>query len=121
MYGYIINEDTKRLAVFPNGKPSSSIYDKLNVQDYEVEQDWRGDYYIKGYALSQTENERLHEEYTKELYEKEQWLRDHDYVGVKIATGRATVEEYANVIAQMTEYAARVEELRTLIASLESE
>ena len=68
-----------------------------------------------------SEKEKQREAYQAELYEKEQWLRAHDYIGTKIATGRATAEEYANVIAQMTEYAARVEELRTLIANIESE
>lgn len=68
-----------------------------------------------------SEKEKQREAYQAELAEKEKWLRDHDYIGVKIATGRATAEEYADVIAQMTEYAARVEELRTLIVSLESE
>lgn len=68
-----------------------------------------------------SEKEKQLEEYQAELAEKEQWLRDHDYVGVKIATGRATAEEYADTIAQMTVYAARVDELRTLIANIESE
>lgn len=68
-----------------------------------------------------TEEELLLKSYKIELTEKEQWLRDHDYIGTKIATGRATAEEYADTIAQMTVYAARVEELRTLIVSIESE
>lgn len=68
-----------------------------------------------------TEEERLLQSYNAELYDKEQWLRDHDYIGVKIATGRATAEDYADEIAMMKEYAARVEELRTLIAGLEKE
>lgn len=37
---------------------------------------------------------------------------------MKIATGRATVDDYAAEIATMTEYAARVEELRMLIERL---
>lgn len=62
-----------------------------------------------------SEKEKQLEAYQTELAEKEQWLRDHDYIGVKIATGRATVDDYAAEIAIMTEYAARVEELRMLI------
>lgn len=38
-------------------------------------------------------------------------LRDMDYIGVKIATGRATREEYAEQIALMTAYADRINEL----------
>ena len=66
----------------------------------------------------QAEKEKQLEAYQTELVEKEQWLRDHDYIGVKIATGRATVDAYAAEIATMTEYAARVEELRMLIEGL---
>ena len=48
------------------------------------------------------------------LYEKselEQWLRNHDYVGTKIATKRATVEEYADIISLMNEKANRINEI----------
>ena len=65
-----------------------------------------------------TEEERLLQSYHAELAEKESWLRDHDYIGTKIATGRATAEDYAEEIATMTQYAARVEELRAMIAAL---
>lgn len=67
-----------------------------------------------------SEKEKQLEEYKAELAEKEQWLRDHDYIGTKIATGRATAEDYADEIATMTEYAARVEELRALMADVGS-
>lgn len=65
-----------------------------------------------------SEKEKQLEAYQTELREKEAWLASKDYIGTKIATGRATAEEYADVIAQMTEYAARVEELRALIEEL---
>lgn len=65
-----------------------------------------------------TEEEKQLEAYQAELREKEAWLSAHDYIGVKIATGRATVDNYAAEIATMTEYAARVEELRALIEEL---
>ena len=67
-----------------------------------------------------SEQELLLNSYRTELYEKESWLRAHDYIGVKIATGRATAEDYADEIATMTEYAARIEELRALMAELEA-
>lgn len=63
-----------------------------------------------------TEAEKTLAAYQAELQEKQAWLSAHDYIGTKIATGRATTEDYADEIATMTEYAARVEELRTLIA-----
>ena len=51
-------------------------------------------------------------ELSKEYEELEVWMRQHDYVGVKIATGRATIEEYAGVIAEMGEKANRINEIR---------
>ena len=47
----------------------------------------------------------------------EQWLRDHDYIGIKIATGRATVEEYAKEIEEMKKKAERINEIDRLLAS----
>lgn len=38
-------------------------------------------------------------------------LRELDYIGTKIATGRATKEEYAEQIAEMTALADRINEL----------
>ena len=56
----------------------------------------------------------------QELWETEQWLRDHDYIGTKIATGRATIEDYADEIAQMSVCAEKVDALKAEIAELES-
>lgn len=56
----------------------------------------------------------------QELWEAEQWLRDHDYVGTKIATGRATIADYADVIAEMNVCADKVDALKAEIAELES-
>lgn len=47
----------------------------------------------------------------------EQWLRDHDYIGIKIATGRATVEEYSEEIEEMKRKAERINEIDRLLAS----
>lgn len=38
----------------------------------------------------------------------EAWLKAHDYIGVKIATGRAAIDDYADEIALMTEKAERI-------------
>lgn len=54
----------------------------------------------------------------KELWETESKLRDLDYIGVKIATGRATIEEYADEIAEMSRLANKVNELRAEITDL---
>lgn len=55
----------------------------------------------------------------QELWETEQKLRELDYIGVKIATGRATIEEYADEIAEMSRLADKVNKLRAEIKELE--
>lgn len=44
-----------------------------------------------------------------------------DYVGIKIATGRATIDEYKDEIARMTELADEKNELETELAILQEE
>ena len=63
------------------------------------------------------------EDRIKLLREKESleaWLRAHDYIGTKIATGRATADEYATEIAEMTTKSARINaidaELKSMMA-----
>ena len=58
--------------------------------------------------------ERLFE-LSAEKAELEAWLSAHDYIGVKIATGRATIEEYATEIALMAEKAERINEIDALL------
>ena len=45
----------------------------------------------------------------------EKWLSNHDYIGIKIATGRAKAEEYADKIAEMNEKAERINEIDNLL------
>ena len=65
-----------------------------------------------------TEEELRRQALQSEKAELEAWLKGHDYIGVKIATKRATVEEYANEIAEMTEKANRINEINELLESL---
>ena len=44
-------------------------------------------------------------------------LKGYDYIGTKIATGRAGAEDYAAEIAKMTAWAAEVDLLETEIAN----
>ena len=53
-----------------------------------------------------------------EKAELEAWLSAHDYIGVKIATGRATIDDYAVEIALMTEKAKRINEIDAILESL---
>ena len=48
---------------------------------------------------------------TARIAELKALLKDYDYIGTKIATGRGTREEYAKEIAQMTEWANEIDEL----------
>ena len=65
-----------------------------------------------------TEEELRRQTLQSEKADLEAWLRNHDYIGVKIATNRATVEEYANEIAEMTEKAERINEINELLETL---
>ena len=65
-----------------------------------------------------TEEELRRQALQSEKAELEAWLKAHDYIGVKIATKRATVEDYATEIEEMTEKANRINEINDLLESL---
>lgn len=58
-------------------------------------------------------------EISNEINLLKQKLRDYDYIGVKIATGRATIEEYSKQIEEMNIWADRINELEELLSELE--
>lgn len=58
------------------------------------------------------------DEIERELAGIKEWLRDHDYIGTKIATGRASAFDYAEVIAEMTAKADEVNKLEEELATL---
>lgn len=62
-----------------------------------------------------TEEELRRQALQTEKAELEAWLSAHDYIGVKIATGRATIDDYADEIALMTEKANRINEIDALL------
>ena len=62
-----------------------------------------------------TEEEMRRQALQMEKAELEAWLKAHDYIGVKIATGRATIDDYADEIALMTEKAERINEIDALL------
>ena len=65
-----------------------------------------------------TEEELKRQALVEEKAQLETWLKEHDYIGTKIATGRATVEEYATEIEEMTKKAERINEIDRLLESL---
>ena len=48
-------------------------------------------------------------------------MREKDYIGIKIAMGRATVEEYAEEIAESDRMAAKKNELRAMLKQMDEE
>lgn len=52
------------------------------------------------------------------ILDREAKLKEHDYVSAKIADGRATAEEYADIIAQKTVWAEEVNEAMAEMARL---
>lgn len=52
------------------------------------------------------------------ILDREAKLKEHDYVSAKIADGRATAEEYADVIAQKTKWAEEVAAAREEMSRL---
>ena len=65
-----------------------------------------------------TEEELRRQALVGEKAQLESWLKAHDYIGTKIATGRATVEEYASEIAEMSEKASRINEIDRELSSI---
>lgn len=72
-----------------------------------------GSVYVE--PIQPTEEELQKQELTKEKAELEAWLKAHDYIGIKIATGRATISDYQEEIALMTEKANRINEIDKLL------
>ena len=64
-----------------------------------------------------TEEELRRQALQTEKAELEAWLKAHDYIGVKIATGRASIDDYADEIALMTAKAERINEIDALLGN----
>ena len=62
-----------------------------------------------------TEEELRRQALQAEKADLESWLKAHDYIGTKIATGRATVEEYATEIAEMRVKANRINDIDKIL------
>lgn len=75
-------------------------------------------------AYDHEERIKVYVPYTKrEILELEKdsienWLKNHDYIGVKIATGRSTIEEYESEIAEMKVKAERINEINIQLKNL---
>lgn len=118
-YGYVIKKSDDWFIVDVDLNVYNSGYGVVpKTEDpwgkYDIED-------VRAYCLAHPDKV-LTEHPQKERYELENekanieyWLREHDYIGTKIATGRAIVEEYADEIAEMTTKANRINEIDALL------
>jgi len=58
------------------------------------------------------------EQIEQEIRSLNQLMRVNDYIGIKIAMGRATKEEYAEEIAKSEEMAKRKNELEAMLENI---
>lgn len=92
-----------------------SLYDLDNLSCYQY---INGELVLDKNKFEELEALKEKDRILREKAELETWLKEHDYIGTKIATGRATIEEYATEIAEMTEKAERINEIDRLLESL---
>ena len=59
------------------------------------------------------------EQIEAEIRGLDQLMREKDYIGTKIAMGRATIEEYAEAIAESERMAARKNELNAMLKEMD--
>lgn len=93
----------------------SKLAEWCNQNGYTIED--KGEYYeavLPPAPPEPTEKELLE----RERAELQAWLTAHDYIGTKIATGRATIEDYAEEIADMKIKADRIDEIDSLLEGM---
>ena len=106
MYAKIINQSTKQCAVGVG--TNVEFYKSIDMVDIDVEQAYDGQWYVKGYAPAKPQEVDAEEQIAQLKAE----LATYDYIGIKIAMGVATVEEYADKIAYTQELRAKINELQ---------
>lgn len=118
---YTLNLDKNNYVLSIAHTPSDNVELDLSKYDLNHLSCYR---FINGKLVLDEEKEsrlKVEEEKLKLIKEKsdiEAWLSTHDYIGTKIATGRATVEEYATEIEEMEKKANRINEIDKLLESL---
>jgi sialic acid synthase SpsE len=110
-WAYVIDNETKRCVVGLGN--NIQCFKKHGMEEMEVEESAEHIYYLKGYAPSLVNNsyEKKRIELLKHL------LSTYDYIGVKIATGCATIEDYADEIKLCEEYRNEINELEKMVVS----
>ena len=116
---YTLNLDLNSYVLSIAHTPNDNI--ELDLSDYDLS-------YLTCYqlinnklVLDETKKAQLVEQENKqslaqELSQCESRLKELDYIGVKIATGRATKEEYLTEIEEMNNLANRINEIREVLS-----
>ena len=84
----------------------------------EVEKAYNGKWYLNGYAPEETADEIAVREAKARIASAEENLRLTDYIGVKIAEGAATREEYAEQLAQRQAWRDEINACNATLARL---
>lgn len=92
MWATVIDSKTKKCKVGLG--TDETLYKKMGMKLMDVEQSINGEYYVKGFAP--TDNYIPYK--VKRIKELKRKLKDYDYIGIKIATGCATIEQYKTEI-----------------------
>ena len=121
MEKYTLNLDSNNYVLYiahtknDNVELDLSKYDLSNMSCYRY---INGELILDKNKLAEKEKLKEKDKLLKEKAEIEKWLSSHDYIGTKIATGRATVEEYASEIALMMEKTNRINEIDRELSSI---
>ena len=107
-YAKIINETTKQVQVGV-GCPDE-YYIEIGMTLMDVEQAYNGNWYVKGYEPIEPEPTE-DEIKAQTIAELKANLAASDYAIIKIAEGAATMEEYAELIAQRQVWRKEINEL----------
>ena len=118
MEKFTLNLDINNYVLSIAHTPSDSV--ELDLSKYDLTHLSCYRFINGGLVLDEAKISRLKAEKEKakliaEKAELEAWLKAHDYIGTKIATGRATIDDYADEIALMTEKAERINEIDALL------
>lgn len=122
---YTLNLDENNYVLSIAHTPSDSV--ELDLSKYDLSHLSCYRFINKTLVLDKTklseiidkeEKDKTKQKLLSEKAQLETWLKEHDYIGTKIATGRATVEEYATEIEEMMKKAERINEIDRLLERL---
>jgi len=92
-------DDVKKLCEVGLGD-DSAYYRSIGYEKIEVAEGSDGRWYVKGYEPGNA----IPSAKQKRITELKKLLASYDYVGVKIATGCATIEDYKDIIDMCESY-----------------